>query len=263
MLHITALFEPQDVLNQVIDGTKVSIMKMLAPPNVPNAVPQCVSLHHLEQLSVKAKLFLVSGWLNPSKDPDSHTMVVTTIKPIQVTPNWPGNPWSQVPGLESYGDAIISGVNVGGSAAIQYKAQHKPGGKPVLNFSVPIADMNQLLSGESPVTSWVRCALWNDRAKTKSDLQQGQRIQTMSGQLSFQSYQTKEGVEQVSTEFLVNTILWGKPIDGVTDENAPAPEVTDDQDLPVSAQEPEPVPVETNGHATTDVAYDDVPVVAS
>jgi single-strand DNA-binding protein len=93
--------------------------------------------------------------------------------------------------------------HLGGDSELRFM----PNGKPVLNFNFPLSSGY----GDKQQTTWLRCALFGDRAEKLSDmLKKGTQI-AIQGELVNRQYADKSGVEKTSLELTVRDItLLGK-----------------------------------------------------
>jgi len=96
--------------------------------------------------------------------------------------------------------------NLGGDAEVRYTKS----GTAVAQFSLPVKSGY----GDKEKTTWVRCLIWGKRAEGGliGYLKKGQMV-CVSGEISLNEWETKEGVQKSSLELNVReiTLCGGKP----------------------------------------------------
>ena len=108
--------------------------------------------------------------------------------------------------------------NLGGDAEVR----HTPNGKAICSFSVAVASGY----GENKKTTWARCALFGKRAEGNlpQHLVKGQQV-AISGELTLDEWQDKQGVTQKALKVVVNTLdLIGQKPAQQSHESTPPPQ---------------------------------------
>jgi single-stranded DNA-binding protein len=217
----------------------------------------------------RTKLMLVIGQLYFHNTLESLEFHAEFISPVIVTPDWPKNPWANQIGLVDPVNRIqIFNANLGSED--QFKIGSSKKGDPVFNTSVATRCGPRILQGHvesAKHTVWCNLAFWRGMAiQYMNRLSPGQRIQSLSGSLTFQVW--GEHDDRLTVNINVTSIIPGKA-NAQPRDDAPAPTTEKDELPPDSAMTqadelpPEPAVVESIDEyqqAATVPNYDDIPM---
>lgn len=212
----------------------------------PNDADQSILLVSKAAIPGNAKLIDCIGMLRFGTTIDTVQLHAEVVTPVLVTPDW-GNkhPWSNKDGLVQRHAYITLEGNLGGADSFRSNTTAK--GEVVMNCSIASRDQIEILNqnfGAKP--NWFKITFWGKSAITNQELSPGQKIQFLSGVLSFQHWKGNNGEDMLSVGINARTVLKGASPSGIPGRDGEAPpvdaEATEQAGPPVTEEVP-PAPL--------------------